>query len=100
MLKSIKVTPEETDLIVDLGTPNYEPYAAFAAALAVAALPKLGEKLDIEFPIVTLDIAARRRNLLQRVGEGASDKDKIAIRREVGNLRERFARRCSETTRL
>jgi hypothetical protein len=36
LLKSIKVTPEETDLIVDLGTPNYEPYAAFTAALAVA----------------------------------------------------------------
>ena len=36
LLKSLKVTPEETDLIVDLGTPNYEPYAAFAAALAMA----------------------------------------------------------------
>lgn len=36
LLKSIKVTPKETDLIIDLGTPNYEPYAAFAAALAVA----------------------------------------------------------------
>src|SRR5262249_25587856 len=34
--KSLKVTPEEMDLIVDLGTPNYEPYAAFAAALAIA----------------------------------------------------------------
>ena len=36
LLKSLKVTPEQTDLIVDLGTPNYEPYAAFATALAVA----------------------------------------------------------------
>jgi hypothetical protein len=36
LLKSLRVTPEETDLIVDLGTPNYEPYGAFAAALAVA----------------------------------------------------------------
>jgi hypothetical protein len=35
LLKSLKVTPEETDLIVDLGTPNYEPYGAFAAALAI-----------------------------------------------------------------
>jgi hypothetical protein len=43
LLKSLKVEPEETDLIVDLGTPNYEPYAAFAAALAVALgkIPKL-----------------------------------------------------------
>ena len=37
LLKSLKVTPEQTDLIVDLGTPNYEPYSAFAAALALAA---------------------------------------------------------------
>ena len=36
LLKNLKVTPEEVDLIVDLGTPNYEPYAAFATALAVA----------------------------------------------------------------
>lgn len=36
LLKSLKVTPGETDLIIDLGTPNYEPYSAFASALAVA----------------------------------------------------------------
>ncbi len=36
LLKTLKATTEETDLIVDLGTPNYQPYAAFAAALAVA----------------------------------------------------------------
>jgi hypothetical protein len=36
LLKSVKMTPEETDLIVDLGTPSYEPYGAFASALAVA----------------------------------------------------------------
>jgi hypothetical protein len=40
LLKALKVTPEQTDLIVDLGTPNYEPYAAFAAALG-AALAKI-----------------------------------------------------------
>jgi hypothetical protein len=44
LLKSLKVTPEETDLIVDLGTPNYEPYVAFATALAAALgrIPNLG----------------------------------------------------------
>jgi hypothetical protein len=36
LLKSLEVTPKEVDLIVDLGTPNYEPYGAFAAALAIA----------------------------------------------------------------
>lgn len=36
LLKNLKVMPQETDLIVDLGTPNYEPYTAFATALAVA----------------------------------------------------------------
>jgi len=36
LMKRLKVTPEETDLIIDLGTPSYEPYAAFAAALAMA----------------------------------------------------------------
>ena len=36
LFKTLKATTEETDLIVDLGTPNYQPYAAFAAALAVA----------------------------------------------------------------
>jgi hypothetical protein len=42
LLKSLKVTPEETDLIIDLGTPNYEPYASFAAALA-PALAKISD---------------------------------------------------------
>jgi Beta protein len=43
LLKSLKVPPEVVDLIVDLGTPNYEPYTAFAAALAgaVAKIPNL-----------------------------------------------------------
>jgi hypothetical protein len=43
LLKTLKVTPEQTDLIIDLGTPNYEPYSAFAAALAfaLAKLPNL-----------------------------------------------------------
>ncbi|MGX9948466.1 beta family protein (plasmid) [Bradyrhizobium denitrificans] len=36
LLKSLNVTAAETDLIVDLGTPSYEPYSAFAAALAIA----------------------------------------------------------------
>ena len=36
LLKNLTVMPQEADLIVDLGTPNYEPYGAFATALAVA----------------------------------------------------------------
>ncbi|WP_441238684.1 beta family protein [Bradyrhizobium sp. 930_D9_N1_4] len=36
LLKSLNVTAAETDLIIDLGTPSYEPYTAFAAALAFA----------------------------------------------------------------
>lgn len=43
LLNSLKVTPEQSDLIIDLGTPNYEPYTAFAAALAfaVSKIPNL-----------------------------------------------------------
>ncbi|WP_156827150.1 beta family protein [Hyphomicrobium zavarzinii] len=33
---------DETDLIIDLGAPNFEPYGAFAGAL-IAALRKLGD---------------------------------------------------------
>ena len=35
-MSNLKVDPSNTDLIVDLGTPNYEPYKAFASALRVA----------------------------------------------------------------
>lgn len=44
LLKTLKVNPSETDLIVDLGTPNYEPYVQFAGALmpALAKIPNLG----------------------------------------------------------
>lgn len=44
LLKSLKAAPGETDLVIDLGTPNYEPYTAFAAALAgaLAKIPSLG----------------------------------------------------------
>lgn len=40
LLKALNVAPGDADLIVDLGTPNYEPYAAFGSALA-AALSKI-----------------------------------------------------------
>lgn len=33
---------EEIDLVIDLGAPNYEPYAAFAGAL-IAAMRRLGD---------------------------------------------------------
>ncbi|WP_342723728.1 hypothetical protein AAFG07_32115 [Bradyrhizobium sp. B097] len=33
---SLNVTAAETDLIIDLGTPSYVPYTAFAASLAFA----------------------------------------------------------------
>jgi hypothetical protein len=36
LLGSLRVDPENVDLIIDLGTPNYEPYTAFASALAMA----------------------------------------------------------------
>jgi hypothetical protein len=36
LMEAVDVTADETDLIIDLGTPNYEPYAAFGAALAFA----------------------------------------------------------------
>jgi hypothetical protein len=36
LLANLKADPSNTDLIVDLGTPNYEPYKAFASALAIA----------------------------------------------------------------
>ena len=43
LLKTLEVPPGKTDLIIDLGTPNYEPYSAFAAALAfaLAKIPNL-----------------------------------------------------------
>jgi hypothetical protein len=36
LMSSIKVDPSETDLIVDLGAPNYEPYDDFADGLLAA----------------------------------------------------------------
>jgi hypothetical protein len=42
LMKTVGVSPAETDLIVDLGAPNYEPYADFAAGLS-AALDALGD---------------------------------------------------------
>ncbi|MCK1409295.1 beta family protein [Bradyrhizobium sp. 76] len=43
LLKALNTTPEQADLIIDLGTPNYEPYIAFAGALApaLATIPNL-----------------------------------------------------------
>ena len=38
---SLGVKPTDTDLIVDLGAPNFEPYAAFSKVL-IATLHKLG----------------------------------------------------------
>jgi hypothetical protein len=45
LLKSLGVSPAKTDLIIDLGTPSYEPYGAFASALAVALgkIPNLAD---------------------------------------------------------
>src|SRR5262249_10449733 len=57
---------------------------------------ELGKEFNIEFPIVTFDKAARRRDFLQGVGEGASDEDEIAICREIGNFRERYGERRRE----
>lgn len=42
VMASLKIPPEEVDLIVDLGAPNYEPYDAFAGAL-IAALSKIAD---------------------------------------------------------
>lgn len=41
LLKRLKVAPNQTDLIVDLGTPAYEPYKIFCDALKIA-LGKIG----------------------------------------------------------
>jgi hypothetical protein len=42
LMKSIGVAPADTDLIVDLGAPNYEPYADFADGL-IAAMSAFGD---------------------------------------------------------
>ena len=42
LIQGIGALPSETDLIVDLGAPNYEPYDDFADAL-IAALSALGD---------------------------------------------------------
>jgi hypothetical protein len=42
LMKSVGAAPKEVDLIIDLGAPNYEPYADFADAL-IAALSGLGD---------------------------------------------------------
>ncbi len=42
MLHAVKVTRSQADLIVDLGTPAYEPYDIFAAAL-IPALSAIGD---------------------------------------------------------
>jgi hypothetical protein len=36
LLTSLKIDASSGDLIIDLGTPNYEPYPAFASALGLA----------------------------------------------------------------
>lgn len=36
LLKEFGLTPTNADLLLDLGAPNYEPYATFAGALVVA----------------------------------------------------------------
>src|ERR1700730_14234722 len=41
LMKTIGAREEETDLIVDLGAPNYEPYEDFADGL-VAAIDIIG----------------------------------------------------------
>ena len=42
LMKSIGVSPSQTDLIVDLGAPNYEPYVDFADGL-IAAMSIFGD---------------------------------------------------------
>lgn len=44
LLGQLKVDQTFTDLILDLGTPNYEPYSAFSGALkmALSKIPNLG----------------------------------------------------------
>jgi hypothetical protein len=43
LMRRLSLSPNEVDLILDLGSPNYEPYATFAGAL-VAALRRLGDQ--------------------------------------------------------
>jgi hypothetical protein len=40
--RSLRLSLDEVDLVVDLGAPNYEPYSAFTAALIVS-MRKLGD---------------------------------------------------------
>src|SRR5262249_6280585 len=42
LMQKLSLSPGQVDLILDLGSPNYEPYATFAGAL-VAALRRLGD---------------------------------------------------------
>jgi len=42
LASTLGVTLNEVDLVIDLGAPNFEPYAAFAGAL-IAALRRLGD---------------------------------------------------------
>ena len=42
LLKQLGVSTAQTDLIVDLGTPAYEPYVAFATALTTALKKVIG----------------------------------------------------------
>src|SRR3954447_16585150 len=42
LMKAVSALPSQTDLIIDLGAPNYEPYNDFANAL-IAALGTLGD---------------------------------------------------------
>lgn len=48
---SIGLQPSEIDLVLDLGAPNFEPYAAFSGAM-VAALNRLGNLNDFRNLIV------------------------------------------------
>ena len=42
MFRSLEVSEDEVDLIIDLGEPNFEPYDTFSIAL-IAALRRLGD---------------------------------------------------------
>ena len=42
LAKDLQVELNEIDLIIDLGSPNFEPYDVFATAL-IAAMPRLGD---------------------------------------------------------
>jgi hypothetical protein len=86
LLKSIGATHAQTDLVVDLGAPNYQPYDDFASGL-IAALDQLGD-LNAFRSFVLFGSAYPESVALDKPGGDLPRHDWLFYRRFVSKLPE------------